>query len=134
MLFSIMAMQVTFLPTVKEGSLSSISSPAFTVYRFFKMWYIYTTEYYSAIKKKNKFESVLVRWMNPETVLQSEVRKRKTNTVYEPIYVESRKMVPMNLSAGQEIQMERTGTWAQSGRERVGRAEKAALMCTHDHV
>ena len=39
-------------------------------------------EYYSAIKKKNKSESVLVRWMNPETVLQSEVRKRKTNTVY----------------------------------------------------
>ena len=82
MLFSIMAMQVTFLPTVKKGSLSSTSSPAFTGYRFFKMWYIYTTEYYSAIKKKNKSESVLVRWMNPETVLQSEVRKRKTNPVY----------------------------------------------------
>ena len=43
-------------------------------------------------------------------------------------------MVLMNLSAGQEIQMERTGMWAQSGRERVGRAEKEALMCTHDHV
>ena len=29
-----------------------------------KLWYIYTMEYYSAIKK-NAFESVLLRWMNP---------------------------------------------------------------------
>ena len=28
-----------------------------------KLWYIYTTEYYSAIKK-NAFESVLMRWMS----------------------------------------------------------------------
>ena len=37
-----------------------------------KMWYIYTVEYYSAIKK-NEFESVLVRQMNLESVIQSEV-------------------------------------------------------------
>ena len=30
-----------------------------------KLWYIYTREYYSAIKK-NKFESVLMRWMKLE--------------------------------------------------------------------
>ena len=29
-----------------------------------KLWYIYTVEYYSAIKK-NTFESVLMRWMSP---------------------------------------------------------------------
>ena len=29
-----------------------------------KLWYIYTMEYYSAIKK-NTFESVLMRWMSP---------------------------------------------------------------------
>ena len=33
-----------------------------------KMWYIYTVEYYSAIKR-NTFESVLIRWMNLETIL-----------------------------------------------------------------
>ena len=33
-----------------------------------KLWYTYTTEYYSAIKS-NKLESVLVRWMNPEPVI-----------------------------------------------------------------
>ena len=31
-------------------------------------WYIRTTEYYSAIKR-NKFESVGVRWMNLETAI-----------------------------------------------------------------
>ena len=47
-----------------------------------KLWYIYTTEYYSAIKK-NAFESVLMRWMKLEPIIQSEVsRKKNTNTVY----------------------------------------------------
>ena len=31
--------------------------------------------------KRNTFESVLMRWMNLEPVMQSEVRKRKTNAV-----------------------------------------------------
>ena len=44
-----------------------------------KMWYIYTTEYYSAIR--NEIELFVVRWMDLESVIQSEVRKRKTNTV-----------------------------------------------------
>ena len=35
-------------------------------------WYIYTMEYYSAIKK-NTFESVLMRWMKLEPIMQSEV-------------------------------------------------------------
>ena len=43
---------------------------------------IYTMEYYSAIKK-NTFESVLMRWMKLEPIIQSEVSRRKnTNTVY----------------------------------------------------
>ena len=37
-----------------------------------KLWYIYTMEYYSAIKK-NTFESVLMRWMKLEPIIQSEV-------------------------------------------------------------
>ena len=35
-----------------------------------KLWYIYTMEYYSAIKK-NVFESVLMRWMKLEPIIQS---------------------------------------------------------------
>ena len=40
-----------------------------------KLWYIYTMEYYSAIKR-NGFESVQLRWMNLEPVLQSEVSQK----------------------------------------------------------
>ena len=40
-----------------------------------KLWYIYTMEYYSAIKK-NSFESVLVRWMKLEPIIQSEVSQK----------------------------------------------------------
>ena len=45
-----------------------------------KMWHIYTIEYYSAIKR-NEIELFVVRWMDLESVIQREVRKRKTNTV-----------------------------------------------------
>ena len=40
------------------------------------LWYIYTMEYYSAIKK-NAFESVLMRWMKLEPVIQSEVSQKE---------------------------------------------------------
>ena len=45
-----------------------------------KLWYMHTMEYYSAIKK-NTFESVLMRWMKLEAIIQSEVsQKKNTNT------------------------------------------------------
>ena len=40
-----------------------------------KLWYIYTMEYYSDIKK-SVFESVLMRWMKLEPIIQSEVSQR----------------------------------------------------------
>ena len=40
-----------------------------------KPWYIYTMEYYSAIEK-NSFESVLMRWMKLEPIIQSEVSQK----------------------------------------------------------
>ena len=48
-----------------------------------KLWYIYTMEYYSVIKR-NTFELVLMRWMNPEPILcrVKWVRKRKINIVF----------------------------------------------------
>ena len=46
-----------------------------------KLWYIYTMEYYSAIKK-NSFESVLMRWTKLEPIIQSEARKIKNITAY----------------------------------------------------
>ena len=41
-----------------------------------KLWYIYTMEYYSVIKS-NAFESVLMRWMKLEPVIQNEVSQKK---------------------------------------------------------
>ena len=40
-----------------------------------KLWYIYTMEYYSAIK--NTFESVLMRCMKLEPIIQSEVSQKE---------------------------------------------------------
>ena len=40
-----------------------------------KLWHIYTMEYYSAIKK-NSFETVLMRWMKLEPIIQSEVSQK----------------------------------------------------------
>ena len=41
-----------------------------------KLWYIYTIEYYSAIKK-NAFESVPMRWVKLEPIRQSEVSQKE---------------------------------------------------------
>ena len=41
-----------------------------------KLWYIYTMEHYSAIKRY-AFESVLMRWMNLEPIVQSEVSEKE---------------------------------------------------------
>ena len=41
-----------------------------------KLWYIYTMEYYSAIKR-NTFESILMRWTNLEPIMQSEVSQKE---------------------------------------------------------
>ena len=41
-----------------------------------KLWYIYTMEYYSAIKR-NTFKSVLMRWTNLEPIIQIEVGQKE---------------------------------------------------------
>ena len=43
-----------------------------------KMWHIYTMEYYSAIKG-NEIELFVVRWMDLESVIQSEVSQKEKN-------------------------------------------------------
>ena len=45
-----------------------------------KMWYIYTMEYCSAIKK-NVIKPFAATWMNLEIITLSEFRKSKTNTI-----------------------------------------------------
>ena len=43
-----------------------------------KMWHIYKMEYYS-VMKRNEIELFVVRWMDPETVKQSEVSQKEKN-------------------------------------------------------
>ena len=50
--------------------------------------------------KRNEIGSFVEMWMDLESVIQSEVRKRKTYIVY--LGMESRKIILMNLFAGQE--------------------------------
>ena len=56
-------------------------------------------EYYSAVKK-NAFKSVLMRWMNPEPIIQSEVSQKEKNNhilMHTRVYMDSKKMVLMNV-------------------------------------
>ena len=46
-----------------------------------KRWYPYTMEYYLAMKR-NASESVLMRWMNLEHIIQNEVSQKEKNIVY----------------------------------------------------
>ena len=61
----------TICRTWKQLKCSSIDE-------WIKMWHIYTMEYYSAIKR-NKIELFVVRWMDIESVIQSEVSQKEKN-------------------------------------------------------
>ena len=46
-----------------------------------KMWYLYTVDCYPATKR-SEIGSFLETWVDPESVIRSEVSQRKTNIVY----------------------------------------------------
>ena len=56
---------------------------------------------YSAIKRR-KLEPVELRWKNLESLIQNKVSQKEKNILYEHTHMESRKVVPMNVFAGQE--------------------------------
>ena len=56
-------------------------------------------EYY-LVMKRNEIESVLIRWMNLESAIQSEGHKEKNKYHILHIHIEPRKMVLMNLFSG----------------------------------
>ena len=51
-----------------------------------KLWYIYKMDYYSAIKM-NTIESVLMRWMNLEPIIQSEVSQKEKDKYHILMYI-----------------------------------------------
>ena len=51
-----------------------------------KMWYIYTMEYYSAIKR-NEIELFVVSWMDLESVIQCEVSQKEKNKYHMLLHI-----------------------------------------------
>ena len=87
-----------------------------------KLWYIYTMEYYSAIKK-NSFKSVLMRWMKLEPIIQSEVSQKEKHqySILTHIYgIEEDGNDDPVCKTAKKTQMYITDFWTQRERERVG--------------
>ena len=87
-----------------------------------KLWYIYTMKYYSAIKK-NTFESVLMRWMKLELIIQNEASQKEKHqysilTHIYGIYKDGNDN-PVCETA-KETQIHRTVFWTLWERERAG--------------
>ena len=61
-----------------------------------KMWHIYKMKYYPAIKR-NEILPFAEMWMDLEAVIQSEMSEREKCIINYHIYVDSRKIVQMNL-------------------------------------
>ena len=53
------------------------------------MWYVYTIEYYSAIRK-SELTLFAATWMDLEAVILSEVRHTQTNAIWCHLHVESK--------------------------------------------
>ena len=51
-----------------------------------KLWYIYTMEYYSVIKS-NTFESVVMKWMKLEPIIQSEVSQKEKDKCHTLMHI-----------------------------------------------
>ena len=82
-----------------------------------KAWCIYTTEYSSAIKK-NAFESVLMRWMKLEPIIQSEVGQKEKNqySILKHIYgIQKDGNDNPICETAKETQMYRTVFWTLQG-------------------
>ena len=75
-------------------------------------------------------------WMELKPVIQSEVRRRKTNTVYECIYMKSRKTVLMNLFIRKKWRGRyREQTCGYSGEKRgYGRTKRAPVTYINYYV
>ena len=89
------------------------------------------------IIKRNTFESVLMRWMNLEPVIQNEVSQKEKDKYHILMHMcESRKMVPKNLFAGQHWRnRHREQTYGRGrGQERVNCMERVPWKLTLPYV
>ena len=97
------------------------------------MWHIYTMEYSSAIKR-NEIESFVVRWMELESVIQSEVSQKEKNKYRMLTHVWN-----LNKKKGSEKPRGRTGIKTQMQRmdlrtQGMGRASWDEVREWHGHT
>ena len=101
-----------------------------------KQWYIYMMEYYSAIKN-NTFESVLMRLMKLEPIIQSEVSQKEKHQYSILVHIhgiwKDGNDNPIYETA-KETQMYRTVFWTLWERVRVGRFGRMALKHVYYHM
>ena len=84
--------------------------------------YVYTKDYYLAFKK-NTFESVLMRWMKLEPIIQSEVNQKEKYqySILTHIYgIEKDGNYDPICETAKETQMYRTDLWTLWEKARVG--------------
>ena len=82
-----------------------------------KMWYVYTMEYYSAIKR-NEIRSFVETWMDLETVIQSEVSQKEKNKYHILMHIcgiQKNGTDEPVFKAEIETQMQRTNVWTPRG-------------------
>ena len=83
--------------------------------------YICTMEYYSAMKM-NAFESVLMRWMNLEPIIQNEVSQKGKDKYHILTHISKKAMAPHSSTLAWKIpQTEEPGGLQSMGSRRVGR-------------
>ena len=104
-----------------------------------KLWYIYTMDYYSDIKR-NTFESVLMRWMNLEPIIQKEVSQREREKQISYINADTwnlERWYSWIYSQGSnwdtDIETD-SRTRAEGRKERVRWMERAACKHIHYHM
>ena len=101
-----------------------------------KLWYIYIMEYYSAIKR-NTFESVLMRWIKLEPIIQNEISQKDKHqysilTHIYGIYKDGNDNPTCKTE--KETQMYRTDFWTLWEKARVGWSERTALKHVYYQV
>ena len=85
-----------------------------------KLWYIYAMEHYSAIKR-NTFESVLMRWMNLEPIIQSEISQKEKDKYCILTHILEKAMAPHSSTLAWKVpRTEEPGRLQSMGLLRVG--------------
>ena len=85
-----------------------------------KLWYVYTMEHYSVIKR-NAFESVQIRWINLESIIQSEVSQKEKDKHRILTHISEKAMALHSSTLAWEIPWaEEPGRLQSKGSRRVG--------------